>query len=200
MTKPIPAAIIKVVLDDVKPEVMRRLEVPMTVNLDRLHMVLQAAMGWTNSHLYEFRFKNDGGYGIPDPDGAFHEPQDARKTTLLEVIEDTGVKPFKYLYDFGDGWEHSIEIERIDPSAPGSDYPRLLDAVGCCPPEDIGGPWGYQDAREAIADPKHENHLEIIEYWGADIFKNDTLDILAIKERVSNLARRTTKKPRSKSK
>ena len=105
---------LKVTLDDVTPTVMRRIEVPFDIRLDRLHLVLQTALGWTNSHLYEFRI-SDVGFGIPDPEWC-DGPLAARKATLEKVITDTGVKTFKYLYDFGDGWEHSIK-NRAHPSS-----------------------------------------------------------------------------------
>jgi hypothetical protein len=104
---------LRVTLDDVEPAVLRRLEVPLDLRLDRLHLVLQAALGWTNSHLWEFRAR-DTGWGIPDPEwDAGSGPLDARKTTLHRVLDDTGTKTLKYLYDFGDGWEHTIKVERI---------------------------------------------------------------------------------------
>lgn len=198
MTDPTPIARIKVVLDDVAPTVTRRLEVPLTLRLDRLHTVLQEAMGWTDTHLYEFRIKGIG-FGIPDPDWGYGGgPLDARKTTLLDAIADTGAKSFKYLYDFGDGWEHSVKIERIATAADGILYPRLIEASGRCPPEDVGGPWGYQEAREALADPSHERHQEIAEWWGADPLDLDTIDIPAIEAEIAKLARRWNRKPRTK--
>src|SRR5689334_6481652 len=93
-----------------------RVEVPLTIRLDRLHLVLQAAMGWTNSHLYEIRAR-DIGWGRPDPnfgDG----PLDASKARLIDVLEDVGARSLKYLYDFGDGWEHSVRIERVTDVTP----------------------------------------------------------------------------------
>ena len=108
---------LRIKLDDVEPAVVRRVEVPLTIRLDRLHLVLQAAMGWTNSHLYEIRAR-DVGWGRPDPhfgDG----PLDASKARLTDVLEDVGTRSLKYLYDFGDGWEHSIRIERITDAIPG---------------------------------------------------------------------------------
>lgn len=103
---------LKITLDDVEPVVSRRIEVPLAIRLDRLHHVLQIVVGWTDSHLYEFRFRGIG-FGIPDPDwGMGDGPIDARKTTLLAAIEDTGAKSFKYLYDFGDGWEHGTHTRR----------------------------------------------------------------------------------------
>src|SRR5918998_813170 len=91
---------LRITLDDVEPAFLRRVEVPLTIRLDRLHLVLQAAIGWTNSHLYEIRAR-DVGWGVPDPDFG-DGPLDARKARLLDVLENTGAKTLKYLYDFGD--------------------------------------------------------------------------------------------------
>ena len=92
---------LRIKLDDVEPAVVRRLEVPLTIRLDRLHLVLQAAMGWTNSNLYEIRSR-DVGWGIPDPDSG-GGPLNAAKARLVDVLEDVGARSLKYLYDFGDG-------------------------------------------------------------------------------------------------
>ena len=81
---------LKITLNEVKPAVLRRIEVPLTIRLDRLHLVLQAAIGWTNSHLYEIRAR-DVGWSVPDPDFG-DGPLDARKARLLDVLEDTGAK------------------------------------------------------------------------------------------------------------
>jgi hypothetical protein len=155
--------------------------------------------GWEHSvkiHLYEFRIKNIG-FGMPDP-GWGDGPLDARKATLQSTIEDTGAKSFKYLYDFGDGWEHSVKIERIIPALPGVDPMSLIDATGACPPEDIGGPWGYQEFIEALADPNHERHEELIEWWGSDQFDADVIDKPTIEQTLLALAKKWTRKPRSK--
>ena len=93
------------------------------------------------------------------PDG----PLDARKARLADVVEDVGTRTLRYIYDFGDGWEHTIKIERLGDPEPGVAYPRLIEARGRCPPEDVGGPWGYGELLEAIADPKHERHAEFKE-------------------------------------
>jgi len=189
---------LKITLDDVKPVVLRRIEVPLALRLDRLHHVLQIVIGWTDSHLYEFRVRGIG-FGIPDPDWDFRDgPIDARKTTLLAAIEDTGAKSFKYLYDFGDGWEHSIKIEKIQPAAPGLTYPRLLDAAGRCPPEDVGGHWGYQEMLEALADPVHERHAEMLDWLGTDFDPDAPIDTDAIDIDLLTLAKRWARRPRKK--
>ncbi len=183
---------LRIKLDDVEPAVMRRLEVPLTIRLDRLHLVLQAAMGWTNSHLYEIRAR-DVGWGMPDPhfgDG----PLDASKARLADVLEDVGVKSLKSLYDFGDGWEHTIRIERVTDPVPGVAYPRLIEAVGRCPPEDVGGPWGYSEFLEAITDPDHEEHAERLEWVGGPFDPLDP-DAEALAQAVDKLARKWARKP-----
>jgi Plasmid pRiA4b ORF-3-like protein len=186
-----------ITLHEVEPPVMRRIEVPLTIKLDRLHLVLQAALGWTDSHLYEFRAR-DVGWGIPDPDWP-DGPLDARKARLVDVLEDTGAKSFRYLYDFGDGWEHTLKIERIVDAAPGIAYPRLIEASGRCPPEDIGGPWGYGDFLDAIADPKHERHVESME-WIGEPFDPETVDAEGHAQALAVLAKRWAREPAAKRK
>jgi len=186
---------LKVTLDDVEPPVTRRLEVPLAIRLDRLHLTLQAALGWTDSHLWEIRVR-DVAWGIPDP-GWSDGPLDARKATLWDIIEDTGAKTLHYLYDFGDGWEHTVKLLGIDDGEAGTVYPRLLDAKGRCPPEDIGGPWGYGDFLEAMEDPNHERHEELTEWYPADFDPNDT-PTEDLKATVAALAKRWNRKPRKK--
>ncbi len=144
MSKP-SVAVLKITLDDVEPNVMRRIVVPADIRLDRLHLVIQAAMGWTNSHLYEFRI-GGAGWGEPDPDGFYDGPLDAKKGRLSAVLADAGRKTFSYLYDFGDGWSHTVKLEKIAPAIEGESDVLLLDAVGRCPPEDCGGAPGYERA------------------------------------------------------
>ncbi len=186
-----------VTLDDVKPPVRRRVEVPLAIRLDRLHLVLQAAMGWTNSHLYEIRAR-DVGWGLPDPD--FGEgPLDAKKARLVDVLEDVGTKTLKYLYDFGDGWEHTVKVERIADAVPGMAYPVLINATGRCPPEDVGGSWGYAEFLNAIADSAHENHAEMKE-WAGELFDPKAVDVEALADDVAALAKAWARKPPAKRK
>jgi hypothetical protein len=186
---------LKITLDDVEPTVLRRIEVPLAIRLDRLHLTIQAAMGWTNSHLYELRAR-DVGWGVPDPDWG-DGPLDASKAKLVDVLEDVGVKTLRYLYDFGDGWEHTIKIERLIDSEPGVIYPRLIEAAGRCPPEDIGGPWGYAEVLAAIDDPKHERHAELGD-WIGDDFDPQVASADARSQEVEELAKRWSRKTSSK--
>jgi len=185
---------LNITLDDVKPAVLRRVEVPFDIRLDRLHLTIQAAMGWTNSHLYELR-TGGVGWSTPDPDADWADDfLDARKARLGDVLEDIGRKKITYVYDFGDGWEHTIKVERlIDPEA-GVLYPRLIEVCGRCPPEDCGGPWGYADLLEVINDPKHERYAELTEWIGDDFDPNaDNAEWLTAE--VAALAKAWSRKP-----
>jgi hypothetical protein len=125
---------LKITLDDVEPTVLRRVDVPFDIRLDRLHLTIQAAMGWTNSHLYELR-ADDVGWSTPYPDADWSgDFLDARKARLNDILEDIGTKKLIYLYDFGDGWEHAIKVEHLADPAPGvvfcgSQHRRILFAL-----------------------------------------------------------------------
>lgn len=158
---------IKIRLDDVKPTVMRRIEVQASIKLDALHEIIQAIMPWGNYHGYEFRVR-ESRWGIPMPEmDDFGFPvADARKVTLDQALSEPNFKTLRYTYDFGDDWRHTIKVERRFTPEPWDEFPRLIDAKGCCPPEDIGGPWGYAEYLAAISDPHHPRHAEFMEWLG----------------------------------
>jgi hypothetical protein len=176
---------------------MRRVDVPFDIRLDRLHLVIQAAMGWTNSHLFEFRL-GETGWGIPNRDFP-DDAQDARKASLAKLLTAYGKKKFDYIYDFGDCWEHTIAVEKILESVPGQEYPCLIDAEGNCPPEDVGGYPGYEELLAAKADPTHERRQEFEEWMDLDAFDPKTPDTAFIKLALKALAKKWTPKPRAKS-
>lgn len=178
-----------ITLDDVTPAVSRMIEVPLGIRLDRLHTVFQAALAWTDSHLWELTF-GPTGFGIPDPAYGFDGPLDARKATLAEALEGMRGKTFRYLYDFGDGWDHSVRIEGIAPADPQLSYPRLLEATGMRPPEDSGGPWGYAETLEALADTAHEYHEQALEILGDDHDPHAQPNIELIHTRFAALAKK----------
>src|ERR1700682_5837633 len=132
-------ACLKIVLEDVEPGVLRRVEVPLSIRLDRLHLAFQKAMGWSNSHLYEIRA---GGlaWGFVDPDD-YASRLDAGVALLSDALLHSA--ELTYLYDFGDGWEHTITVERLVDATADTLYPRLTEVIGRRPPEDARGPGGY---------------------------------------------------------
>lgn len=162
---------IKVTLRETKPPVWRRLLLPSNLNLEHLHQILQLAMGWMDCHLHEFEI---GGrrYGAKDPD---FDGVDERKVKLRDVLGVKGAKG-KYTYDFGDGWEHSLLVEKVLPPEPGKAYPMCVAGKRACPPEDCGGPWGYEEFLEAMADPEHEQHEELSEWIGGE-FDPEAFDV-----------------------
>jgi hypothetical protein len=190
---------LKITLDDVEPSVLRRVEVPFDIRLDRLHLTVQAAMGWTNSsHLYEIRAREVVGWSTPDSyAGRAVDFLDARKARLDEVLEAVGTTKLRYIYDFGDGWEHTIKIERLIDPEPGQLYPRLIEARGRCPPEDIGGPRGYAELLEAIDNPSHERHSDLGD-WIPDDFDPTVADTKSLANDVTTLAKKWSRKPASK--
>lgn len=185
---------LKITLDDVEPKVMRRIEVPLKIRLDRLHLVIQAAMGWTDSHLWGFE-AGGAHWGDASMMDFADAPLPAAKTTLLDVMEDVGAKTLHYIYDYGDNWEHTIKVERLVDADPGALYPRLIKAEGRCPPEDIGGVPGYEMYLEIVADPQHDEYDWMVECYGEPQDPNDPeLDmIIAGLER---LAKRWAPRPR----
>jgi hypothetical protein len=141
-----------------RPPVWRRLLVPADIRLDRLHGVIQAAMGWENCHMHVF---SDGSREwCPDPDLG---RGDERRATLGQLLKRAG-KRIRYTYDFGDDWEHEIVLEGVLAAEPGVRYPVCVTGNGACPPEDCGGVWGYEDLRKVLADPAHEQHTEMLEW------------------------------------
>lgn len=97
----------------------------------------------------------------------------AQKTTLQKVIEDSGARTIQYVYDFGDDWDHSIQIEKVSEAIPGVNYPRLLKASGACPPEDVGGAPGYEEFLQALVGPEHEQHDDMARCSGRPFDPDD---------------------------
>ena len=159
----------KITLRHVKPPIWRRIQV-LDGTLDELHEHIQAAMGWTNSHLHQFVIRGER-YGDPellnDGLGDDGETLDSTKMKLSVLLAQTRKSTkFRYEYDFGDGWEHEVVFEGASAAEPGVRYPLCIKGARACPPEDCGGPWGYGDFLQAIRDPKHESHDDMLEWIG----------------------------------
>jgi len=164
---------IKVTLLGSKPPIWRRVQVPADVSLLTLHNIVQNAMGWENGHLHQFII---GGTYYGDEmlldEG---DVEDEAKFKLNKVVKRPKEK-FIYEYDFGDGWEHQLEVEKILPAEPDVRYPRCVAGKRACPPEDCGGVWGYASLLEAIGDPDHPEHEDMSE-WVGDDFDPEKFDL-----------------------
>ncbi len=164
---------LKITLRDIRPPIWRRVLVP-DCSLEELHEITQAAMGWENYHLYDFRVE---GTRYTDPRGMDElEMKDASRARLSTLVKEKS--RFTYTYDFGDDWHHEILVEKILTADSSRAVPSCVDGKRACPPEDCGGPWGYGDFVEAIGDPGNERHEELRE-WAGD-FDAEAFDIDAI--------------------
>ncbi len=149
------AVTLKVALRGCKPPIWRRIVVPGTMTLGALHVAIQVAMGWTDSHLHAFKI---GGRRFGDP-RQLEDASDEDRMTVDRVIA-SGVERFGYTYDFGDDWDHVVTVEKAVPQPDGLVLPTCVAGRRRCPPEDCGGAWGYAELDEALADPEHPDHAE----------------------------------------
>lgn len=135
-------------------------------------------MGWTNSHLHQFIIGNQY-YSLPS-DESFYKVVDYRRIKL-DSLFNTPKSNFIYEYDFGDGWEHSIVIEKILPRKKNTYYPICIDGKRSCPPEDCGGTFGYENLITIINNPEHEEYDEMME-WLGDYFDPKEFNIDEVNE------------------
>lgn len=147
---------LRVTLREVVPRVERVVHVPASITLDELHEVLQVAIGWTDSHLHQFR-TDDSVYTVPFEDWDENDEVDERGVRLSTLPA-----RFVYAYDLGDNWKHDVGV-----LGRGGDQPGCVGGEGACPPEDCGGVGGYADLLEALADPLHPEHASM-RAWAGD--------------------------------
>jgi len=165
---------LKIVLKDSKPPIWRRLLVRGQTDLGTLHAILQTAMGWTDSHMHLFEI-GDVTYGSSVEDQTLDDSECEDDYSLAQVAPKEKAK-FTYEYDMGDGWLHTITVEKILSGDADKKLPILVAGAGECPPEDIGGLWGYYAMLDIIADPKHPEYDEMIERIPED-FDPDAFDL-----------------------
>lgn len=137
-------------------------------------------MGWQNYHLHMFQIAGET-YGDPADDefGEFETKNESRYR--LNQFGFREKAKFSYEYDFGDGWEHTILVEKILPADPAVHYPLCVAGKRACPPEDVGGVWGYEEFLEIIADPNAGEHDEMLEWIGGE-FDPEEFDLDAINQ------------------
>jgi hypothetical protein len=169
---------LKVTLLGTKPPIWRRVLVDASSTLDQLHEVIQAAFGWWNYHLHEFEVGRTR-YGVPDPewDDFGVKMRDERRTRVDQIAKLGG--KFRYTYDFGDGWEHDVVVEKVLEADSVVTTPACVDGRRAGPPEDCGGPWGYRELVAILADPTHPDHAERVEWISAQFegeFDPDAFD------------------------
>ena len=176
---------IRVTLLDVNPPVWRQIRVPSALPLSTVHAVIQIAFGWEDRHLHEWRV-GDITYGLSDEDSWGEELHDESTALLADVAPVDSL--LRYDYDFGDGWEHLVEVTAVLP------YSGQVVPVACLagaragPPEDCGGPFGYEHLLDALRDPDDAEHEDVVE-WLGDHFDPAEFDLASVNNRLDQLWR-----------
>jgi len=168
---------LKITLKGTKPPIWRRIQVPESYTFWDLHVAIQDAMGWEDYHLHEFVFtlpimNIKVRIGIPMEDDFDETILPDWDQKIADYFSSETPKA-EYTYDFGDGWQHDIILEKILPREGGVIYPRCVDGKRACPPEDCGGIGGYAEFLEAIGDPANERHEDMLDWVGGSFDPED---------------------------
>ncbi len=158
--------VFKIVLQDIRPQIWRRFQVPVGISFHTLHDIVQIVMGWENDHLYRFAVGEISFTTEPmaAEDRYSDEPIDA-------YLAEVGYQLF-YEYDFGDHWEHVLTLEKF--LVHELSTPICMAGNRACPPEDCGGPWIYDEflrsrqSRKGRVSRKWQDRIG--NYWDADAF------------------------------
>lgn len=183
---------VTITIADIEPAIWRRLLLPEDLNFAQLHEVIQAAFGWTDSHLHHFII---GGLvvGAPefDDDGSNrYQTLDASKIFLRDLlIQDLDTTSILYEYDFGDNWQHWITFDSELTEHPGDSYPQIVDGRRRAPPEDVGGPSGHESFLEAWCNPEHEEH-KAMRTWAGRAFDPEAFDRDTCQKAITSALRR----------
>jgi hypothetical protein len=163
--------VLKITLEEVEPPVWRRIQVPGSITLERLDMVIQKAMGWHNSHLHEFEV---GGrrYGQPVQDEPEYKVEPEWKLTLRAAV-----------YDLGDDWGHEVLVEAIQAPAAPLKHPVCISGERACPPEDCGGAPGYANLLDVLRDRSHPEHRDMLA-WAGRGFDPERFDPAAVNRKL----------------
>ncbi len=158
---------VKITLREVKPVVWRRIRIESDKTMFDLYCAILDSMGWTGYHLFIFRTSGRGGVEIGiRGEGEWGVGEDVLPA-VKEPLAKWLAKGKKLIleYDFGDGWEHTVVLEKVLEREPKAKYPQCIDGERACPPEDIGGPWGYMEFLEAVKDPHNPKYADLVEMF-----------------------------------
>lgn len=177
-----PGFILKVELDEVTPRVWRKMFVPGSITLDRLHHVLQVVMGWSDAHAHSFTINNQEFTASPEGFGDVVETG-----VVLGLLLHAAGAQFKYTYDVGDDWRHTVTLDSIEKDADRpATFVACLGGAGRCPPEDVGGPEGYAEFLRVMGDPRHPEHETYLE-WAGGPFDPNEFDAAKANSSLANL-------------
>jgi SAM-dependent methyltransferase len=178
----------RISLLEIAPEIWRRVEVPANAHLKGVHDVIQAVFGWQDYHLYKFRV-GEKIYGVPAPGEDYGRRVLHARSMRLATLIARGVRRFDYIYDFGDDWRHSVVVEAVGPADPSLHYPRFVEGARRGPPEDVGGPFGYERFLKIIADKAHPEHREELTWCGGS-YDPEPIDLAMLRYRLARIVQR----------
>ena len=183
LLKDYPLYQLRVTLEGSQPAISRRFQVKRETSLFKLHRVLQVVMGWQDFHLHEFRI---GGlsFGEPAPEEGV-DLIDERTIKLIQIAPSETLT-FEYIYDFGDGWQHEVVVEKGVDKEAGIHYPICIEGTRACPPEDVGGIGGYASFLKAIRDRRHPDYKQYVEWIGGH-FDSEAFDLDAVNRELKRL-------------
>lgn len=170
---------LKITIADSKPPIWRRVLVSSTYTLDKLHDVIQACFEWEHSHLYGFEISGK----------IYDDETPGSLSKSLHSLSLGTQQVFKYIYDFGDNWEHTVVLEKIAPNDSSKNFPYCLGGERAAPPEDCGGIWGYENKLEVLADKEHPDYEDILGWMGNNI-EPELFDLKEVNERLASLRER----------
>ncbi len=160
-----PTYTFKIDLINTEPLVSRTIKVSSETSLYLMHHVVQTVMGWENRHLYEFTINNLRFADSRLVDEDFEDITDVKTVLLEDVFPKTGTTTI-YLYDFGDGWKHKLELIEISNAPQNELLPSFVSGQNACPPEDCGGVYRFREIIEILADSTHEEYESIVDWFG----------------------------------
>jgi hypothetical protein len=180
--------VLRIKLKELKPDIVREVLVRNTITFEKLHTIIQTAMGWQNVHLYEFdkgnqRVVTNISEEAPSPRYKLYS---VRSTPVAMLLNEPKNKTL-YMYDFGDDWAHELTVTKVLPDDPAVVHPVCLKAARACPPEDCGGPFAFQDILEMLkSDDPGEEFEEILDWLGDD-YDPKFVDLEAINKRLKRI-------------
>ena len=187
---------LRIALPYIAPPIWRRIEIPGAMTFCHLHDAIQKAMGWEDCHLWAFYVgKTEVSPASEQLDfPGVPRAQPADETTLDQMLAGRRIK-FRYVYDMGDDWLHELKVEKVFAPEANVAYPRCTGGERACPPEDCGGFPGYFHLLEAMADPKHPEHDEMLDWIGEE-WDSEAFDLDAVNAVLRPRSRKSTKRAR----
>ena len=175
---------LKISLRDIIPSIWRRIQIAEEGTFWDLHVAIQDAMGWEDCHPHQFLVKNPKTgvkiyIGIPDEMLDEHPVLPAWDLKLKDYLGANLNNRLSYLYDFSDNWEHLLEWEGVYPKKSTLRYPLCLEGSRACPPENVGGVFGYKHYLDVLSNPNHPGYLEMVGWRG--MFESERFDSKSIR-------------------